>query len=1025
MLWNLVNNAIYWSLRRSAKDDQASAVTLAIERQEKDLVITVSDNGNGVPKKEQADLFKEFHTTRLGGTGLGLVFVQKIANSYGGSVTYTDAPGGGAVFTVRIPAEAAMTVDPEKVADWMDRAERIKDQFFWYGVHNSWSSPVFPKAISRGALSSAEIMIALQLSIGEPGEVKHYLEVGARHLDMLVGFLEGLTSPGRKISDAVREKIMAPLTGEDRSSIPEQLQDVMKKLDQGDHEVTQSLKDDQVRLAEALVHYRSVAEELRILKEEIYETLGMEKFEAAMTHSTPGVAAVKSEAAMEPAMTAQQALAIFEDMALTPIDHGPYQIRTRVQMDPENAGKALVKVEYWQGRKLVGSSPMSIDLKKNPAVIESQGTIITLPGQGLKTRLNQELKKRLKGVLFKSSIDNLKTIFGIHLKLTEKIGSGDLYVRMDRLNRSFAEGEDKKEMIENIAEAYRQGYVLSSDELGEIKPVGSLGKELGPYQEIRPEPHETTGRLVIRHNVWIGSNGPGEAAMTDKASALDRAIPVAVKKEDFMFDLGPDRESFGPDTTLRENIEFTGGSAGQGDTLWDSFMARMQGSGIEFSGKEHVGIVIGPGYSAYELFRVKNLGYEKVYGIDAQNVWLGWVAKDLLNRGASPEKFQLISADAGKLEKIMERLPEGDRKKVGLVYANARILSEQDAMKIIPAVYKILAPGGVAYLVADLNLDDKGWLKKFADEHSGEVMTWHSSVFIHKLDKAQAPGGIDKTANPAMTAEEALTRAVENSHILDRFMGTELGRSASDVGGFVRVLREKSAGVYATQELPQLKDKMKGRYHFGLMDEWYGRMHYAYGLKDHEAAGRHVGVSSADTEHVLERLTRQNIPLVFLVPQDIDRDRNYSSNYTTLELRWLMDHPGALRNIVFVFGDPADAVRMVLGKSGLGQTQSPRESAMKGGIDLTPKRMDLQTSGSGEGITFNIDPVMLQKLQDAKGFVPVIMSIQPINNLPEFLGVKMDGGPNLQKQAFLLETSPTARGPYTVIGLDSRRRFIV
>ena len=77
-----------------------------------------------------------------------------------------------------------------------------------------------------------------------------------------------------------------------------------------------------------------------------------------------------------------------------------------------------------------------------------------------------------------------------------------------------------------------------------------------------------------------------------------------------------------------------------------------------------------------------------------------------------------------------------------------------------------------------------------------------------------------------------------------------------------------------------------------------------------------------------------------------------------------------------------------------------------GGIDLTLKRMDLQTTGSGEGITFNIDPAMLQKLQDAKGFVPVIMDIQPLNNLPEFLGVKMDDGPAFQKQAFFSKASP-------------------
>ncbi len=59
-----------------------------------------------------------------------------------------------------------------------------------------------------------------------------------------------------------------------------------------------------------------------------------------------------------------------------------------------------------------------------------------------------------------------------------------------------------------------------------------------------------------------------------------------------------------------------------------------------------------------------------------------------------------------------------------------------------------------------------------------------------------------------------------------------------------------------------------------------------------------------------------------------------------------------------------------------------------GGIDLRAKRMDLQTTGSGEGIRFNMDPAQLQEMQNAPGFVPVIFSIQPLEDLPIFLGVK-------------------------------------
>jgi len=80
----------------------------------------------------------------------------------------------------------------------------------------------------------------------------------------------------------------------------------------------------------------------------------------------------------------------------------------------------------------------------------------------------------------------------------------------------------------------------------------------------------------------------------------------------------------------------------------------------------------------------------------------------------------------------------------------------------------------------------------------------------------------------------------------------------------------------------------------------------------------------------------------------------------------------------------------------LKEAQSNADSAMlegpkdhskanKGGIDLTPANMNLQTNDS-EGIKFHIDPAMLKQLQNAPGFVPVIINIQPLTDLRRFLG---------------------------------------
>jgi len=69
--------------------------------------------------------------------------------------------------------------------------------------------------------------------------------------------------------------------------------------------------------------------------------------------------------------------------------------------------------------------------------------------------------------------------------------------------------------------------------------------------------------------------------------------------------------------------------------------------------------------------------------------------------------------------------------------------------------------------------------------------------------------------------------------------------------------------------------------------------------------------------------------------------------------------------------------------------------AKKGGIDLTADKtplevkMDSRLRGNDrEGIKFNLDHAMLEQLQNAPGFVPVIINIQPMTDLRVFLGLQ-------------------------------------
>lgn len=73
------------------------------------VAIEVSDRGSGVPEDFRERLFQEF--TRAGetsskGTGLGLYVVRTLAEAQGGRVTYSPREGGGATFTLLLPAQA-------------------------------------------------------------------------------------------------------------------------------------------------------------------------------------------------------------------------------------------------------------------------------------------------------------------------------------------------------------------------------------------------------------------------------------------------------------------------------------------------------------------------------------------------------------------------------------------------------------------------------------------------------------------------------------------------------------------------------------------------------------------------------------------------------------------------------------------------------------------------------------------------------------------------------------------------------
>jgi signal transduction histidine kinase len=95
-LLNLVQNAL-------DAMPQGGTLTLAGQRTAPHLVLQVRDTGSGIPAEQCATIFEPLHTTKPGGTGLGLYIVQEIVTAHGGQITVESVVGHGTTFTLRFP----------------------------------------------------------------------------------------------------------------------------------------------------------------------------------------------------------------------------------------------------------------------------------------------------------------------------------------------------------------------------------------------------------------------------------------------------------------------------------------------------------------------------------------------------------------------------------------------------------------------------------------------------------------------------------------------------------------------------------------------------------------------------------------------------------------------------------------------------------------------------------------------------------------------------------------------------------
>ncbi|MBT8207953.1 MAG: HAMP domain-containing histidine kinase [Acidimicrobiia bacterium] len=97
------------NLLENARRHASGRVTVSLGEQDGEAVLTVTDDGPGIPESEAERVFERFtrlddsRTTQTGGSGLGLAISRQIAESHGGSLRLTSFDTDGARFELRIP----------------------------------------------------------------------------------------------------------------------------------------------------------------------------------------------------------------------------------------------------------------------------------------------------------------------------------------------------------------------------------------------------------------------------------------------------------------------------------------------------------------------------------------------------------------------------------------------------------------------------------------------------------------------------------------------------------------------------------------------------------------------------------------------------------------------------------------------------------------------------------------------------------------------------------------------------------
>jgi PAS domain S-box-containing protein len=205
---NLLSNAIKFS-------PAGEEVLVAVEKSGNIMCISVRDHGCGVPDDFKPHAFDKFAqadgttSRQKGGTGLGLSIVKQIVERLGGAVRFNDAPGGGTIFFVELPAwdetisgEVDLDSDPGAIRillceDDRDAAIVLRKALRRTGFAVDFAYSMSAGVVRASATRYAAILVDLKLSGGDGIDLILRIRADTHHRDTPVIVIAGDPDRGR------------------------------------------------------------------------------------------------------------------------------------------------------------------------------------------------------------------------------------------------------------------------------------------------------------------------------------------------------------------------------------------------------------------------------------------------------------------------------------------------------------------------------------------------------------------------------------------------------------------------------------------------------------------------------------------------------------------------------------------------------------------------------------------------------------------------------------------------------------